>query len=326
VLVCFAIKRGEITYRLDPFYNLPEHRALENQLLKLAVPVLPISNQAVSSRIVEGRVTPLPHCYTDDPQAPVFLRAQNIEEGFLNFADAKRLTPEAFDEEPEAMLADGDVVLTIDGVLLGKAAVHRTGDDPCCVSNHMVRILHGTRADPDYLTWFLNSPTGQKQIKRGITGSAIPGIRTDAIGRILVPLPPPQTQRQLVAEMQGAREARNEKLRRADGLLASLDAYLLGALNLKPLTRDARNTFAIRLRSARRDDRLNADYFHPERIRAIKTLHSTTSSRLVDVVDFKRDQFLADASENYVGLAHVQSDTGELVTADEKALGPCFGF
>jgi hypothetical protein len=70
-------------------------------LLKLAVPVLPISNQAVSSRIVEGRVTPLPHCYTDDPQAPVFLRAQNIEEGFLNFADAKRLTPEAFDEEPD---------------------------------------------------------------------------------------------------------------------------------------------------------------------------------------------------------------------------------
>src|SRR5207245_2702559 len=128
------------------------------------------------------------------------------------------------------------------------AAVHRTGDDVCCVSNHMVRIIHGTRTDPDYLAWFLNSPTGQKQIKRGITGSAIPGIRTDAIGRILVPVPRPQMQRELVAEMQAAREARNEKLQRADALLATLDAYLLDTLGLTPVSPDERAIFAVRLR------------------------------------------------------------------------------
>jgi hypothetical protein len=51
-----------------------------------------------------------------------------VEEGHLNFVDAKHLLPDCFQAEPEAILQDGDVVLTIDGALLGKAAVHRKDD------------------------------------------------------------------------------------------------------------------------------------------------------------------------------------------------------
>ena len=90
-------------------------------------------------------------------------------------------------------------------VLLGIAAVHRSGDEDCCISNHMVRMQHGVETDPEYLAWFLNSSAGQRQIKRGTTGSAIPGIRTDAIARILVPIPPLEVQRSLVTEIEKRR-------------------------------------------------------------------------------------------------------------------------
>jgi hypothetical protein len=202
----------------------------------------------VATDIIEGRITPKRDAYSDDPAHPVFLRAQNIEEGFLRFDDAKRLLPEAFAAEPKAILKDGDLVLTIDGVLLGKAAVHRPGDLPCCVSNHMVRIRHGSRISPEFLAAYLNGPSGQLQIKRGITGSAIPGLRTDAINRIVVPTPPPSKQREKLAFLEAARADRRRKLEEAASILEGLDSFILRLVGLDNLEFENRRVGAIRRR------------------------------------------------------------------------------
>jgi type I restriction enzyme, S subunit len=209
---CFGVKLRNVGIRLDPFYSLPEHQVLETALSDCPSNVLAIGDKRVVREIVEGRITPKPEFYSEDPEDPIFLRAQNIEKGYLNLSDAKRLKRDAFENEPKAILLDGDIVLTIDGALLGIAAVHRSGDEDCCISNHMVRIQHGVETDPEYLTWFLNSTAGQRQIKRGITGSAIPGIRTDAIERIFVPIPPLEVQRSLVLEIE-KRRADAQRLR-----------------------------------------------------------------------------------------------------------------
>ena len=233
--------------------------------------------------IIEGRITPKAECYSEEVSDPVFLRAQNIEEGYLNFSDAKRLKREAFEAEPKAILLDKDIVLTIDGALLGIAAVHRTGDEECCVSNHMVRIQHGSKANPEYLSWFLNSPSGQKQIKRGITGSAIPGIRTDAIKRILVALPPPNIQCALVNEIEAARALRQNKLSQADELLEGLDDYLLNQLDLVAPADAQRGAFAIRLKQI--DGPIN-----PERYMGLnieKSIRGTTIEGVAEILDKK---------------------------------------
>ena len=204
-----------------------------------------VSDPRVSEKIIEGRITPVEGSYSEAAEDPVFLRAQNIAEGHLDFSDAKRLLPEVFSQDKDSILADGDIVLTIDGVRLGKAAVHRAGDEVCCISNHMVRILCGTDLTADYLSWFLNSPAGQQQILRGTTGSAIPGIRTDAIGRICVPLPAPAEQRELVDAMESALDAQRTKLAEADALLAGMDAYLLDVLKLESPT-PLRKVYAVK--------------------------------------------------------------------------------
>ena len=246
---CFAVKRGEITVRLDPFYSLPEHRSLQVLLSEPRVGALPIGDDGVVKEVVEGRITPTEDAYSDEPHDPVFLRAQNIEEGYLNFGDSKRLSPQAFASEPKAILQTGDVVLTIDGVLLGIAAVCHEGDEPSCISNHMVRLIPGGKIIPDYLSWFLNSHLGQRQIKQGITGSAIPGIRTDAIQRIRIPVPSRDFQRALVAEVEEARKAWKHKLEQADALLSGFDAFLFEQLgsSARHMVTEGRNLgFAVR--------------------------------------------------------------------------------
>jgi hypothetical protein len=76
---------------------------------------------------------------------------------------------------------------------------------------------------------------------------------------------------------------------------------------------------------------LNADFFHPERILAIRTMEANRTKiraeRLVDIGDFIRDAVPAGTSDNYLGLANVQSNTGELVESrEEPAEGLCFRF
>lgn len=310
--------------RLDPFYNHPDHfaliRALENG--PFGASLIGDPSHVVAEDIIEGRITPKRDAYSDDPSHPVFLRAQNVEEGFLRFDDAKRLTPEAFAREPKAILEDGDLVLTIDGVLLGKAAVHRPGDLPCCVSNHMVRIRHGSLIAPDFLAAYLNGPSGQKQIKRGITGSAIPGLRADAIQRILVPTPPSPKQRELLAALDSARAARRRKLDEAECLLSGLDAFVLEALRLTLLPPEAhRTTYAVRLADVRDGRKLYPDYFHPERLNAIRVVkrqyEGDRCATLLSVAEFHRDQRQVQPDDRYIGLANVQPNTGERVESTE---------
>ena len=127
--------------------------------------------------------------------------------------------------------------------------------------------------------------------------------------------------------MDAARAERKGKLAEADALLAGLDDFLLDALGIAPPEKDARRVFAVRLEQPRTQKRINSDYYHPERIRAIRALNaaagSLTVAPLAAVVSFERSQ-VRTPGENYLSLAHVQSNTGELTDSTDTAKGTCF--
>jgi hypothetical protein len=233
-------------------------------------------------------------------------------------------------EEARFQVNEGDVLfcrssLKPEGV--GWSCLVGPVEEPTVFECHLIKATsRKSRLLPEYLNYYTKTTFARSYVIAKATVTTMATIDQGAIEALPIILPGLHVQRKLVGEMQAAREARKQKLSKADELLASLDAYLLETLGITAPSHDDRQTFAVRLKDAQRDHRLNADYFHPERIRAIKMLHTTTSTRLADVVDFKRDQCLADASENYIGLAHVQSHTGELVPADEETSGQCFAF
>jgi type I restriction enzyme, S subunit len=252
---------------------------------------------------------------------------KDVREWEISFADTKFIS---VDEHKilskRCSPRVGDILLTKIGTV-GQAAVVPAGA-PVFDIFVSVALLRPSKEKirEEFLCAVLNTNICRAQFNRIVKGVGVPDLHLEDIEETLFPLPPLQRQTELAAELQAARAARNDKLRSADALLASFDAYLLDTLDLSPLPPDTRDVFAVRLGNVRGDHHLNADYFHPERILAIKTLQTTISARLADVVDFKRDQCLASASENYIGLAHVQSHTGELVAADEEVSGQCFAF
>ena len=132
-----------------------------------------------------------------------------------------------------------------------------------------------------------------------------------------------------MAAMDAARAERKANLADADALLSGIDDYLLDTLGITPPAADTRRVFAISLAQMQSSGRIDSDYYHPERLRALRLLDTVppdlTVSRLADAVSFERDQIDA-AGDNYLGMAQVSSHTGELTDTTDTASGKCYVF
>ncbi len=133
--------------------------------------------------------------------------------------------------------------------LVGKCEVFREAG-AWVFASYLIRVRLDTNAAlPDFVSLFLNTTAGRAQIdriSRQIIGMS--NVNAEELQDMVIPLAPLDIQRAFVAEMQAAREVRDEKLQRADALLGSLDAYLLDTLNITLPAETSRTIFAISLR------------------------------------------------------------------------------
>ena len=136
-------------------------------------------------------------------------------------------------------------------------------------------------------------------------------------------------QHELVAAMDAARSERKAKLAEADELLAGLDDFVLHSLGISSPPADNRKVFAVRLGHIGNQERLDPNYYHPERINTLRLLENALAPveivSLAEMVEFIREQ-LPTPTETYLGLAHVQGHTGELGEAKETVSGACLAF
>lgn len=289
--------------------------------------------ESVSSRIIQPNEF-IREYVEDSENSVALLRAANVLDGELNTGDlvfvAKEKLSRARDGYADSYLQTGDILITRTGANAGATCVVRKLQRPFIISSHSIRVVPKQElVDAAYLELFLLSRWGKAQINRLFTGAAQRQLQLATVAKISICLPPLDIQRALVAEMEAARESRRAKLNQADELLNSLDGWLLAQLGLEPPQASNRNIYAVRRRDVIQTARLNADYFHPERILNVRAMQASrtqfTTAALREVVEFVRD--LRKMPEGrYIGLANVQSHTGELVTADEEVQGNCLAF
>lgn len=204
--------------------------------------------------------------------------------------------------------------------------------EPAVYECHLIRARpEQSLVVPEFLSHYCRTTLARDYLIARASVTTMATIEQTAIQDLPVILPPCSTQHELVAEMQVARERRARQLADADRELAGIDAFLLDALGLTEPPADPRMMYAVRLKDCQTTRRLNADYFHPERINAIRAAEQhkqqgLRSPRLMDIVTFERNLTKADADATYLGLAGVQSNTGELTRTEETAEGTAFEF
>lgn len=150
-----------------------------------------------------------------------FLRTQDVNGGEIA-DDLLPLDPPAGADAERTRLHDGDVVVTITG-MVGKAAVFRARPQDVYVSQHVALVrTKQDFLDPDYLAGYANLPLGDVPVlARFQYGQTKPGLGFRELATARVPIPPLPLQRRFAAL---AATVRNLKDRR------KVSAHLLNKL------------------------------------------------------------------------------------------------
>lgn len=271
---------------------------------------------------------------TEEPIGCRMLRMNNLQADGWHLDDLKyvQLTPAELDRW---RLRRRDIVFnrTNSKELVGKCEVFDEPGDWVFASYLMRLRVNEKQALPDFVVAFLNTRAGRAQIdreSRQIAGMS--NINAEEIRTLRVPLPKPPQQKGLLRSLDTAREKRKKMLADAYALLAGLDRFVLDQLGLiLPPPSTHRTIYAVRLRDVDAGKKLYPDYFHPERINAIKTIAAKfgedNSMSLGRLADFRRDQRLVKPHDDYLGLANVQPNTGERCeSTDEDGKGTVFEY
>lgn len=206
---------------------------------------------------------------TEKPIGTKILRMNNLQASGWDLTNLKYIQLNAETEE-QFLLEKGDILFnrTNSKELVGKCDVFNE-EGAWVFASYLIRVrLNESEALPHFVSDFLNTKAGRVQIdrvSRQIIGMS--NVNAEELRDLLIPLPPLDIQRALVAEMEAARESRQGKLNEADALLKSLDGWLLAQLGIIIPPKSERRVFAARLGEAKK--RVDVA-FHSPHFRAIR--------------------------------------------------------
>ena len=320
---CFAVRRGRIEGRIDSHFYKPEFQEMLDRLRKInAVPLgSMISSADETWDVKDGRfVDKFP-----------YIEISGVTLGTNEYKISDVLVKEA-PSRARLVVRKDDIIVSMTRPHRGAIAMIREEDDGAIASTgfSVLRDMRRKDVSREYLLYSLFTDIVLKQMLMRSSGGNYPAITAEEMHKILIPVTVNfNEQNQLVQNLLCARSNFLQKTAAADALLSGVDEFLGGILELPPTHIDNRKTYAVQTNTIKMEGRLNSDYYHPERILALRSLESVSErmsvQRLSEIVSFERNQ-VKEPGENYLSLAHVQSHTGELVDTDESAAGTCFTY
>lgn len=126
--------------------------------------------------------------YVDDGY--VFLSTPNIKNKDIDFENVNYITKERYEESPEIMLEEGNVLLVKDGSTLGITNIVRSLPRPSTVNSSIgVLKIKSKDISPDFLYWYLSGHYIQNIIQRIKGGMGVPHLFQSDIKKFFVLLP-----------------------------------------------------------------------------------------------------------------------------------------
>jgi len=103
-----------------------------------------------------------------------FLATPNIKTKDIDFINVNRITKDRYDESPEIMLEEGDVLVTKDGSTTGTTNIVRALPEPATVNSSIAVLRSFGEVESSYLYYFFVSDYTQHIINRMRGGMGVP--------------------------------------------------------------------------------------------------------------------------------------------------------
>ncbi|MFN8304424.1 MAG: Abi family protein [Saprospiraceae bacterium] len=132
-----------------------------------------------------------------------FLSTPNIKGAEIDFEKINFITEERYEESPEIMLEEGDVLLAKDGSTLGIVNIVKTLPFPCTVNSSIavLRVFEKTELHPAFLKYYIESDFTQNVIQNLKAGMGVPHLFQADINNFEILLPPIQEQVAIAAHI-----------------------------------------------------------------------------------------------------------------------------
>jgi len=155
------------------------------------------------------------------------------------------------------------------------------------------------------------------------SGATVQSINTNELMNLPIPVPPPDTQKQIVAELDAAYAAKRKADAKAAELLASIDDVVLEALGIPPLpppdTSLSARIFTVSSRDVT-EKRLDAIAYQSIRRKFLKNVKDSSYpiQSIGTLVEVKRLQTDTLTGQVYVGMENIDGNTGEFMPSENK--------
>ena len=127
----------------------------------------------------------------------VFLATPNIKNSEIDFKNVNYITQERYEESPEIMLEEGDVLVTKDGSTTGTTNVVRELPRPATVNSSIAVIRPKDNIDSLYLYYFFISTYIQETINLMRGGMGVPHLFQGDLRKFDMLVPPKVEQKQI---------------------------------------------------------------------------------------------------------------------------------
>lgn len=255
------------------------------------------------------------------------VRITNItRDGYMNYEDLIFISEELGNSLVRTQVSPGDIVISQRGSL-GQCAIIDNAFEKLNISANIIAVKNITESSAEFIHDYILSIVGQTLLERNVSGQVQQKITTQDIADILIPVG--CDEEYLSKMMRDAFCSYKDKNYQSEKLLSGMSEYLFDILKIKRIDYNEQLCCAIRLLNIIEDQTFSAEYYHPERMAALHVLKTNTeipAYKLSDIVTFHRNLIGAENSTNYLGLAGVESQTGELSGVQEEAAGQAFTY
>lgn len=192
-----------------------------------------------------------------------FLRGQNILDGVVSFDDCLYIDAEANKLLWKSEVKLNMVLLTMSGTIGNCAVAMESWKYPINSNQDIAKITLAGNLNPHYVCTFINCKHGQLQMKRIPVGSVQQHTFIWQLEKLVIPILSEKFQNKISELFKQA----HEKLEESKTLYARAENLLLDNLGLHSFISPTENTTVKSYRASfLQTDRLDAEYYHPEKV------------------------------------------------------------
>jgi len=322
-LQIFAIKRGQLEQRIDVSFYLPSMTEVLTKIKNSKYEVVHL-NKLLDDLTDGTHYTP---SYTE--KGVKFISVTNITENKIDFENTKYISEKEHSEFIRRCNPESNSILLTKIGSIGRAAVIPESCPPFSIFVSVALLKVNKKIIPDFLCAYLNSSLALRQFERYLKGIGVPDLHLENIAQTQIIVPDRDEQKKFASDYMNAFANYQNKLLAAEELLAGMDEFVLDTLEIKIPSQADILCWAIRLGMLKQANTFSPEYFNHERLAVIKNLKQSSIPifSLEEKVNFQRDLIDTTTSgHKFLGLASIQSNTGERVELEEQVTGNAFKY